>query len=102
MSDRFSQTPAEREAEMVALARAGLKLRDDDPVHHPAHYTSSPAKCSNCGTGIECIDVTETMSFSVGNAVKYLWRVDLKGSPITDLEKSRWYIDREIERRKRG
>jgi hypothetical protein len=40
------------------------------------------------------------MGFNVGNAVKYLWRADEKGRPIEDLEKARWYIDREIARRK--
>lgn len=42
-------------------------------VDHPAHYNSHPS-------GIECIDVVENMGFNVGNAVKYLWRADLKGN----------------------
>lgn len=64
-----------------------------DLVNHPPHYTSHPS-------GIECIQVTEHMSFNLGNAIKYLWRADEKGSPITDLEKARWYVEREIARRK--
>lgn len=64
-----------------------------DMVNHPPHYTSHPS-------GIECIQVTEHMSFCVGNAVKYLWRADIKGNAIEDLEKARFYIDREISRRK--
>lgn len=64
----------------------------DDPVSHPKHYTSHPS-------GVECITITEHMSFCVGNAIKYLWRADQKGSPIEDLKKARWYIDREIARR---
>lgn len=70
-----------------------------DPVNHPFHYTSSPAKCSGCGKAIECIDVTQHMGFCVGNAVKYLWRCDLKASPLEDLEKAKKYIEFEIERR---
>lgn len=70
-------------------------------VSHPSHYTSSPARCSECGAGIECIDVTEHMGFNLGNATKYLWRCDLKHDAIEDLEKARWYIAREIERRTR-
>ena len=65
-----------------------------DNVNHPAHYTSHPS-------GIECIQITEHMNFCVGNAVKYLWRADLKRDTIEDLQKARWYIDREIARRKR-
>jgi Protein of unknwon function (DUF3310) len=64
-----------------------------DPVNHPRHYTSHKS-------GVECITITEHMSFLIGNAVKYLWRADEKGSPIEDLEKARWYIDREIANRK--
>lgn len=63
-----------------------------DPVSHPAHYTEHPS-------GVECIQVTEHMGFSLGNAVKYIWRADLKGNAIQDLEKAAWYIQREIERR---
>ena len=63
----------------------------NDPVNNPDHYTSH-------GSGIECIQVTEHMNFCLGNAVKYIWRAGLKGDSIEDLEKARWYIDREIQR----
>lgn len=64
---------------------------EHDPVNHPSHYTSSPS-------GIECIQVTEHMTFCLGNAVKYLWRAGEKGNLIQDLEKAVWYINREIAR----
>lgn len=70
----------------------------NDPVNHPRHYTSHPAKCS-CGNGIECIQITEHMGFCLGNAVKYIWRADLKHDALEDLRKAVWYIEREIERR---
>lgn len=66
-----------------------------EAVNHPAHYNANPS-------GVECIVVVEHMSFNVGNAVKYLWRADEKGKPIEDLEKAAWYINREIERRKKA
>lgn len=65
----------------------------NDAVNHPKHYTDHPS-------GIECITITEHMGFNLGNAVKYIWRADLKGAAIQDLEKARWYVDREIARRK--
>jgi hypothetical protein len=65
-----------------------------EAVNHPAHYVSHPS-------GIECIQVTEHMGFSLGNAVKYIWRADLKNDAIEDLEKAAWYLAREIERRKK-
>jgi hypothetical protein len=67
----------------------------DDAVNHPPHYTAHPS-------GIECIQITEHMGFNLGNAVKYIWRADLKGDAIQDLEKALWYLRREIERRSRN
>lgn len=64
-----------------------------DPVNHPAHYTSHPS-------GVECLDVVRHMGFNLGNAIKYIWRADLKGAAIQDLEKARFYIDDEIRKRK--
>ena len=61
-------------------------------VNHPKHYTKHPS-------GIECIEITEHMNFCIGNAIKYLWRADLKGNDIEDLRKAEWYIRREIRRR---
>ena len=61
-------------------------------VNHPKHYTEHPS-------GIECIQITEHMNFCLGNAIKYIWRADLKGKDIQDLEKAVWYINREIQRR---
>jgi hypothetical protein len=63
-----------------------------DPVNSPKHYTGHPS-------GIECIQVTEHMSFCLGNAVKYIWRADLKQNTVEDLQKAVWYINREIEKR---
>jgi hypothetical protein len=63
-----------------------------DPVNHPKHYTEHPS-------GIECIQITEHMGFNLGNAVKYIWRADLKNDAIEDLRKAAWYIDRELKKR---
>jgi len=72
---------------------AKVKFNDkSDPVNRPNHYTSHPS-------GIECIQITEHMGFNLGNALKYIWRCDLKLDAIEDLKKARFYIDREIARR---
>ena len=63
-----------------------------DQVNSPDHYTTHPS-------GVECIQITEHMNFNLGNAVKYIWRADLKGKTLQDLEKALWYITREIHRR---
>ena len=65
----------------------------NDPVNNPKHYTEHPS-------GIDCIQITEHMGFCLGNAIKYIWRADLKHDyAIEDLRKARWYLDREIEKR---
>jgi TPR repeat protein len=64
-----------------------------DPVNHPAHYLTHRS-------GVECITITEHMSFCLGNAIKYIWRADAKGDAINDLAKAIWYLEREMTRRK--
>lgn len=63
-----------------------------DLVAHPPHYTQHPS-------GVECIQITQHMNFNLGNALKYIWRADLKGSSIQDLQKSIWYLENEIKLR---
>jgi hypothetical protein len=46
--------------------------------------------------------VVEHMGFNLGNAIKYIWRADEKGSALEDLRKAAWYVQREIERRERA
>lgn len=61
-------------------------------VNHPAHYNQGK---------IEVIEFIEDkrLGFHLGNAVKYIARAGLKDSAkhIEDLEKARWYLDRELE-----
>ena len=76
-----------RELELLA------QLKGHDPVNHPKHYTNHPS-------GVECIQITRHMGFNLGNAMKYIWRADLKNDAIEDLEKAVWYLKDEIEKRK--
>jgi len=63
-----------------------------DPVTKPQHYCSHPS-------GIEAISICDKMNFCLGNAFKYLYRCDLKGNTLQDLNKAKWYLERELERR---
>lgn len=66
-----------------------------DNVNHPKHYEGN----------IECIDAMQevlgkrgTISFCIGNAFKYIWRCKKKHpTPIEDLKKCRWYVDKALE-----
>ena len=68
-------------------------------VNHPAHYKRG---------GIEAIDAIEAWGFGEGfnrgNAIKYIVRAGQKDpdAEIEDLEKAKWYLEREIERLKSG
>jgi hypothetical protein len=67
----------------------------EDAVNHPAHYTRF---------NVEVIELTENLNFCRGNAVKYLCRAGVKNAAteLEDLEKARWYVEREIDRVRRG
>lgn len=65
-----------------------------DNINHPTHYTDR-------NIGYECIDITQHQTFCTGNAIKYLWRHDSKGTPIEDLKKARWYATRASQRQER-
>lgn len=63
-------------------------------VDHPAHYQSK--------TGIEAIDVIEAfeLGFNLGNVVKYVLRCGKKDADVQELQKAKWYLEREISARK--
>lgn len=73
-------------------------VKDNDNVNHPKWYTQHPS-------GIECIEITRHYCFSIGNAIKYLWRAGLKvdagltdrQKEIEDLNKAIWYIKDRIK-----
>ena len=66
-----------------------------DVVNHPVHYLSHPS-------GVETIQITEHMGFSLGNVIKYVMRAPYKGNQLEDLKKAQWYLAREIERIESG
>lgn len=69
--------------------------RVGDIINHPSHYTFGK---------IEPIDVIEDwgLGFCLGNTIKYIARAGRKDPSryVEDLEKARFYLDREIEKMK--
>lgn len=66
-------------------------------IDHPDHYGGD--------TTYETIKVIEAwgLGFHLGNAVKYISRAGKKSrNALEDLEKAKWYLDREIQRIKAG
>lgn len=94
-----------RDIVIEKLAKAAGDDAAGSAVDHPDHY--------NAGK-VECIDAIESatahlsgpLGFSVGNNIKYNWRLGLKHPTregvIEDLEKSLWYTKRAIEYVKSG
>lgn len=62
-----------------------------DMVNHPSHYTRK----------IEVLDFVEAYGLHhfayLKDAVKYIARHQFKGSPLEDLKKARFYLDRHIK-----
>ena len=57
-------------------------------VNHPKHYNLGKIET------IEYIkDIGIAEEFCIGNALKYITRYKLKGKPIEDLQKAKWYIE---------
>lgn len=70
---------------------AGAELHQEnvskpDMVNKPPHYKDA--------SGIECKEITchRKMPFSLGNAIKYLYRAGSKGDLLEDLKKAEWYL----------
>ena len=70
---------------------AGAELHQEnapkpDMVNQPPHYKDA--------SGIECKEITchRKMPFSLGNAIKYLYRAGSKGDLLEDLKKAEWYL----------
>lgn len=64
-----------------------------DPINHPSHY--------NSGT-IEVLDyiidkIADPKSYCIGNVLKYVSRYDLKGTPVQDLKKAIFYLNKTVE-----
>ena len=62
-------------------------------VNHPGHYTGFTS-------GAEVIDIAEHLNFNRGNVLKYVTRAGTKDPEreLEDLEKARFYLNREIEK----
>ncbi len=76
-----------------ALAGFDKDAEASDVIDHPPHYA---------GSAVEPIDAIEAWGFgpgfNLGNAVKYIARAGKKDPAklLEDLQKARWYLDREI------
>lgn len=57
---------------------------------NPAHYKNHPS-------GVEAIEVVESMPFLLGAACKYLFRLGKKDHPLHELKKAEWFLQRWLD-----
>lgn len=69
---------------------------DNSSVIHPQHYGGK----DNPYEAIKVIEAWE-VGFNLGNTLKYISRAGKKDDTIQDLEKALFYLDREIQNRKK-
>jgi len=58
------------------------------PAHNRNYYFHEPS-------GIWCADITDHLSFNLGNAVKYVFRAGKKDEEVECLRKAAWYLRRQ-------
>jgi hypothetical protein len=97
IKEKIKEIEKEEETKKEKETKNDKEIKQD-AVNHPSYYTSHPS-------GVECIDIARNYCFSIGCAIKYLWRAGLKKSDsltnkekeIQDLKKALWYINDRIK-----
>jgi hypothetical protein len=65
-------------------------------VNHPAHYTAGAVEAIDVIEGAIADARSPACGYLQGQVLKYVLRLWLKGNPLQDAQKARWYIDRLI------
>lgn len=93
--DYFKQKEEKEHSSNCTISDREFKNKDYgfdeiDMVNHPQHYQH----------GIEPIDYIEShnLNFNLGNVIKYVSRAPYKEAELEDLQKAKWYLEREIKR----
>ena len=69
---------------------------NNDNVNHPSHYETGKYECID--VMIETQGKEAVKNFCLCNAFKYLYRCNHKhSSPIEDIKKTIWYLDKYLE-----
>ena len=84
-----------KDGAIIDLNKGGEVISPPDLVNRPPHYTDG---------GIDTLKFIEAKDLNnrLGNVVKYISRTGKKvdSDPLQDLEKARFYLEREIEARR--
>ena len=63
-------------------------------IDKPPHYTQGPCECHEVRDYIHdrLAPHDPELARAFYEAIKYAWRVGLKGDPVEDCKKARWYL----------
>ena len=97
MEDQKNKTLGQNIEEIIHVRPQNIyadNREKNNLVNHPQHYTGD----------IECIDVIKQqfgldgmIKFCLGNAMKYIFRCEHKGTTKMDLQKAVWYLNKAID-----
>ena len=100
---RDSETPEvktlrdEINKQLILHNELQLKIQDDDPVNHPPHYTCREMEAIDIIEMIIEVESNPKVAYNMSNVLKYILRFREKGTPIQDLKKAVWYLNRMIK-----
>ena len=98
MVDSYGELFSEESDDIAYEDMVGVlgAIEEPDMVNHPSHYTKGKYEVLDF-----ILDKTQDMRGDegslVGNIIKYVCRFPFKGTPVTDLEKAQFYLNKLIE-----
>jgi len=95
--DKYPDPRTSSESTLPQDSRDKSEFEQGERINHPKHYGGE----NNPYEAIKVIEAWRA-GFNIGNALKYICRSSLRPKLVTDLknledlQKARWYLDREI------
>ena len=86
------------------LFHSGLScyyVKEDEPVddvNHPPHYNNRRMEAIDIIELIIEVEKNPKVAYNMSNVLKYLLRFRDKGTPVKDLRKAVWYLERMIQK----
>lgn len=74
------------------------KAEKDLLVDHPPHYNNRLMEAIDIIEMIIEIEKNPKVAYNMSNVLKYILRFRDKGTPVRDLQKAGWYLNRMIEK----
>ena len=96
MSEGKGRVKKTIEPDTVCEKEIHVDVDKPNMVDHPPHYNNRSMEAIDIIEMIIKIENDPVVAYNMSNVVKYLLRFRDKGTPVQDLEKARWYLNRMI------